>query len=116
MRKRYIALALSLMALPATAQEWPGTTIQSLAASLNCQAHSLTSSSQRAPMYGALPNWIVFNEGPSPVAVRGSGTRSRDIPVYAGKIISVHGELDELFTYTIGLSGAGSARVMVWRV
>ena len=116
MRKRYLALALSLLPLSGSALEWPGTTIQSLSAAMNCQAFSLTNPSQRAPMYGAIPEWIVFNQGPSPVAVRAPGSRSRDIPVYAGKLMTVRGELDALFTYTIGLTGPGSANVQVCRV
>ncbi|MEM8731050.1 MAG: hypothetical protein AAGF79_14155 [Pseudomonadota bacterium] len=122
MRKSILIAALTLVtATSVSAQEWLdelilpyNSSITSLTRALNCQSWTLSSTSQRAPMAGALASWVVFNEGPAPVAVRGPQGRSREIPVFSGTIYSVHGEFDE--HYTIGTTQPGGTRVHVCRV
>ncbi|MAC80142.1 MAG: hypothetical protein CML66_18985 [Rhodobacteraceae bacterium] len=136
MRRLLLISALTLStASAASALTWPGSsTIPGLTAGMNCQTYALTSATQRAPIFGVLPQWLVFNEGPAPVAIRSPGTRSRDIPVFDGRLMTVRGEAETQYSlktdntgvndiisargvlganYTIGLSAGGSATVHV---
>ncbi|MBB94410.1 MAG: hypothetical protein CML68_07400 [Rhodobacteraceae bacterium] len=140
MRRLTLATALALVsATAAPAVEWPWAkpTIYSLTKAMNCQSWRLDSPSERAPIYGALPNWLIFNEGPSPVAIRGPGSRSRDVLPFDGTLETVLGEPEVNYkvttnntggndvinargilgaNYTVGLSAGGSATVHVCRV
>ncbi|WP_428928315.1 hypothetical protein [Marinibacterium sp. SX1] len=140
MRRIILATFLGLAsASTALAVEWPWTkpSIYSLTRGLNCQSWDLRSTSDRAPIYGALPNWMVFNEGPSAVAIRGPGSRSRDIPPFDGPLVTAFGKSEVDYSikldgedsrdvisarsvlgssYTVGLATAGSARVHLCRL
>ena len=117
MRRLLLISALTLStASAASALTWPGSsTIPGLTAGMNCQTY-------------------VFNEGPAPVAIRSPGTRSRNIPVFDGRLMTVRGEAETQYSlktdntgvndiisargvlganYTIGLSAGGSATVHV---
>lgn len=130
------ALILSTVtATAAPALTWPGSsTIAGMTAGMNCQTFAFSSANQRAPIFGVFPQWLVFNEGPSPVAIRSPGTRSRDIPVFDGRLMTVRGEAETQYSlktdntgvndiieargvlganYTIGLSAGGSATVHI---
>ena len=113
MRRILLTLGLVALTTPATAQNLFEPGIYEMARGLNCQSWDLKSTSEQAPMLAPIPEWIVFNEGPSPVVVRGYKSRSRNIEVFSGKVTKVIGEQGS--TYTIGLGAAGSARIYVCR-
>lgn len=113
MRRILLALGLVALTTPATAQNLFETGIYEMAKGLNCQSWDLSSTSQNAPMLAAIPEWIVFNEGPNPVAVSGHKSRSRNIEVFSGRVVKVIGEQGK--SYTLGLIGAGMARVHICR-
>lgn len=109
-----MTLPLALSAPLAQAQNLFQPGIYDMARAMNCQSWDLKTTGQAAPMYAPIPEWIVFNEGPAEVVVKGGNGVSQNIEVFSGKVARVLG--DQGVSYTIGLAGAGSARVHVCRV
>ena len=113
-------LALSALVLATAAQaapgEWPWSpaSIYSLTMAMNCESWSLANLGESVRLNGALPGWLIFNECPGAVTIRGGGATTRAIPPFDGRLITFPGE--QGVAYRLGLSGAGGTVVHICRI
>lgn len=116
--RRLISLTVfaCLSAVSAAATEWPWTpaSVYTLTRAMNCESWNFTRGTDRARLNGALPGWLIFNEGPGNVFVTGGGTGTRAIEPFDGRLITFPGR--QGVNYWMGLSGGGPAVVHICRM
>lgn len=112
----YSAL-LALAASASAAQEWNPFTpsgIGDLTRAMNCESYAFSTAAQSGRLDGPLSKWLIFNEGPGSVVIRGGGKRTPAIAPFDGRIVTFPGVPG--VSYYMSLAGGGKTNVHICRV